>query len=63
MLQHVIVTSGVIPTYGGVHKNFRFNNQSSTPRTTLRIKRGIPFMVIDHKGGEMDKDMKLSLDM
>lgn len=63
MLPHVIVTSGVIPTYGGVHQKWRFKNQSSTPRTTLCIKRGIPFMVIDDKGGEMDKDMKLSLDM
>jgi hypothetical protein len=61
---HVVVTSGVIPTYGDVHKFFlRFKNQSSTPSTTLRIKSGIPFMVIDDIGREIVKDMKLSLYM
>ena len=38
--------------YGGVHKKWRFKCQPSTP--TLCIKRGIPFMEIDDKGGEIE---------
>jgi hypothetical protein len=63
MLPHVIVTSGVISTYGGVHQKLRFKNESSTPRTTLCIKRGIPLWLLMTKGERFDKDMKLSLDM
>ena len=47
-------TSGVIPTYAVVFiKNARFKCQPSIPIATLCIKRCIPFMKIDDKGGEI----------
>ena len=42
---------------GGVQKNARFKCQPSIPIATLCIKRCIPFMKIDDKGGEISTNI------
>jgi hypothetical protein len=64
MLPHVVVIIGVIPTYCGVHKKIedsRINHLPLVPPFVSKV--AYLFLVIDGKGGEIGKDMKLSLDM
>jgi hypothetical protein len=51
-------TSGVIPTFGNIHKNARFKPQLSTLMQAFASMRSTSFMKIDDEGGEIVQRMK-----